>query len=158
MKEAQGIPAQAVGVEAPPQLIEPEQSVAEQGTTINDRTPKQEQGDGDIAMVDAPPLTQSGEEPSNTTRELQQAQINLPPPPPRNGNGGASASNSVLPSDKQTWLLPPLQPQLKGRKCLVLDLDETLVHSSFKVCLWTQHQPIELTLVDPPPSRLHHTS
>ena len=24
-------------------------------------------------------------------------------------------------------------PELKGRKCLVLDLDETLVHSSFKV-------------------------
>jgi RNA polymerase II subunit A small phosphatase-like protein len=31
-------------------------------------------------------------------------------------------------------LLPPLSPQLAGRKCLILDLDETLVHSSFKVC------------------------
>ena len=30
-------------------------------------------------------------------------------------------------------LLPPLAPQHAGRKCLVLDLDETLVHSSFKV-------------------------
>jgi RNA polymerase II subunit A small phosphatase-like protein len=29
-------------------------------------------------------------------------------------------------------LLPPLAPQHAGRKCLVLDLDETLVHSSFK--------------------------
>ncbi|KAH8895198.1 NLI interacting factor, partial [Thozetella sp. PMI_491] len=30
-------------------------------------------------------------------------------------------------------LLPPQSPELKGRKCLVLDLDETLVHSSFKI-------------------------
>jgi RNA polymerase II subunit A small phosphatase-like protein len=30
-------------------------------------------------------------------------------------------------------LLPPISPQHVGRKCLVLDLDETLVHSSFKV-------------------------
>ncbi|KAI9442638.1 NIF-domain-containing protein [Lactarius indigo] len=29
-------------------------------------------------------------------------------------------------------LLPPILPQHAGRKCLVLDLDETLVHSSFK--------------------------
>lgn len=33
-------------------------------------------------------------------------------------------------------LLPPLFPQHAGRKCLVLDLDETLVHSSFKVCFF----------------------
>lgn len=31
-------------------------------------------------------------------------------------------------------LLPPIAPIHAGRKCLVLDLDETLVHSSFKVC------------------------
>ncbi|KZT57740.1 NLI interacting factor [Calocera cornea HHB12733] len=30
-------------------------------------------------------------------------------------------------------LLPPLEPKLAGRKCLVLDLDETLLHSSFKM-------------------------
>ncbi|KIM45034.1 hypothetical protein M413DRAFT_441678 [Hebeloma cylindrosporum] len=29
-------------------------------------------------------------------------------------------------------LLPPISPEHVGRKCLVLDLDETLVHSSFK--------------------------
>ncbi|QLL33526.1 hypothetical protein HG536_0E04370 [Torulaspora globosa] len=29
-------------------------------------------------------------------------------------------------------LLPPKTPEFKGKKCLVLDLDETLVHSSFK--------------------------
>lgn len=36
-------------------------------------------------------------------------------------------------------LLPPIAPQHAGRKCLVLDLDETLVHSSFKVFFrWLQ--------------------
>jgi RNA polymerase II subunit A small phosphatase-like protein len=32
-------------------------------------------------------------------------------------------------------LLGPIAPEHQGRKCLVLDLDETLVHSSFKVWL-----------------------
>ncbi|KAI8344928.1 HAD-like domain-containing protein, partial [Blakeslea trispora] len=31
------------------------------------------------------------------------------------------------------WLLPPLAKEDEERKCLVLDLDETLVHSSFKI-------------------------
>ncbi|KAI7205908.1 NIF-domain-containing protein [Hortaea werneckii] len=35
--------------------------------------------------------------------------------------------------ETQKWLLPPLKPEHRGRKCLVLDLDETLVHSSFKI-------------------------
>jgi len=33
---------------------------------------------------------------------------------------------------KDDHLLPPIAEDRKGRKCLVLDLDETLVHSSFK--------------------------
>ncbi|KAL1914730.1 uncharacterized protein VTP21DRAFT_7988 [Calcarisporiella thermophila] len=35
--------------------------------------------------------------------------------------------------EEPCWLLAPLAPEDSGRKCLVLDLDETLVHSSFKV-------------------------
>lgn len=35
--------------------------------------------------------------------------------------------------EPQKWLLPPIANEHKGRKCLVLDLDETLVHSSFKI-------------------------
>lgn len=30
------------------------------------------------------------------------------------------------------WLLPPLADEMRGRKTLVVDLDETLIHSSFK--------------------------
>lgn len=48
----------------------------------------------------------------------------LPPPPPTAPPGQEGT---------QHWLLPPALPQLQNRKCLVLDLDETLVHSSFKV-------------------------
>lgn len=39
------------------------------------------------------------------------------------------------PEPAQKWLLPPITPQFSGKKCLVLDLDETLVHSSFKVSM-----------------------
>ena len=143
---------------APPQLIEPDQSVAEQGTAINDRTPQQEQADSDIAMVDAPPLAPAAEEPATTTREVAQAPVNLPPPPPRNGQDTtAPGSSAVTPSDKQRWLLPPLQPHFKGRKCLVLDLDETLVHSSFKVRTISSSVSCKLILPDPTPSRLYDT-
>ncbi|KAF3081171.1 hypothetical protein TWF569_004481 [Orbilia oligospora] len=43
----------------------------------------------------------------------------------------------ILPSEdqKSKWLLPPIAPEHTGKKCLVLDLDETLVHSSFRQLL-----------------------
>ncbi|KAH7910579.1 HAD-like domain-containing protein [Hygrophoropsis aurantiaca] len=45
-------------------------------------------------------------------------------------NGGAGIPKG--PDGSLRPLLPPIAPQHVGRKCLVLDLDETLVHSSFK--------------------------
>jgi len=45
-------------------------------------------------------------------------------------NGGAGIP--IGPDGVPRPLLPPLSPKHAGRKCLVLDLDETLVHSSFK--------------------------
>ena len=49
----------------------------------------------------------------------------------------ASQDESALstPEPAQKWLLPPITSQFSGKKCLVLDLDETLVHSSFKVSI-----------------------
>ncbi|GAB1204073.1 hypothetical protein APSETT445_002722 [Aspergillus pseudonomiae] len=55
----------------------------------------------------------------------------LPPPPPLVSPGQQAENESH--DREQQWLLPPPQPHLRDRKCLVLDLDETLVHSSFKV-------------------------
>ncbi|KAF7376091.1 FCP1-like proteiny domain-containing protein [Mycena sanguinolenta] len=45
-------------------------------------------------------------------------------------NGGAGIP--IGPDGAPRPLLPPIAPEHIGRKCLVLDLDETLVHSSFK--------------------------
>ncbi|KAJ7680259.1 protein phosphatase [Mycena polygramma] len=45
-------------------------------------------------------------------------------------NGGAGIP--IGPDGNPKPLLPPIAPEHVGRKCLVLDLDETLVHSSFK--------------------------
>lgn len=47
-----------------------------------------------------------------------------------------STMNSSAPSvhsEYKKWLLDPILEADKGKKCLVLDLDETLVHSSFKI-------------------------
>ncbi|KAJ7497231.1 NIF-domain-containing protein [Mycena latifolia] len=45
-------------------------------------------------------------------------------------NGGSGIP--IGPDGSPKPLLPPIAPEHIGRKCLVLDLDETLVHSSFK--------------------------
>ncbi|ELR06559.1 hypothetical protein VC83_07500 [Pseudogymnoascus destructans] len=87
----------------------------------------------------------SGE--GNTTKDVEgnqqtnTADITLPPPPAIAGAGtnsdalsqtqGPSVVDTV--EEKQQWLLPPIEPRFNGKKCLVLDLDETLVHSSFKI-------------------------
>lgn len=91
-----------------------EQTPATENATTNETTPKKPAGEGEI---------QSHEE------EVVQAPAVLPPPPPPPAPEVAIASEG----EQQQWLLPPAQPHLSNRKCLVLDLDETLVHSSFKV-------------------------
>jgi len=60
---------------------------------------------------------------------VTQQPISLPPPPPP----PLPPLSAPGRQGGQQWLLPPPQPHLHNRKCLVLDLDETLVHSSFKV-------------------------
>lgn len=88
----------------------------------------------------------------------EQDQRTVPPPPP-----GPSVAIAVpLPpitavEEQRKGLLPAIAPEHKGRKCLVLDLDETLVHSSFKVRTGAQI-PVSLDFhanilsLDSPPS------
>ena len=56
------------------------------------------------------------------------------------GNGGAATTlvDGCQTSEKTTpykgkFLLPDARPEDVNKKCIVIDLDETLVHSSFKV-------------------------
>lgn len=61
---------------------------------------------------------------------------NLPPPPnapPPTNYSSVRTHSYQSPAQPTIRLLPDIRPELQGRKCLVLDLDETLVHSSFKV-------------------------
>lgn len=44
-----------------------------------------------------------------------------------------SQTISRLRSSNRAYLLPPIRHQDMHKKCMVIDLDETLVHSSFKV-------------------------
>lgn len=149
----------------PPASIPADQNVSENVMAVDDRTPKQEERDSDVPMVDAPPIAPLSEEKSKSSegRDDGPPQINLPPPPPRNGQDrpaggvGRSPSNAATPSEKQQWLLPPLQPRFRGKKCLVLDLDETLVHSSFKVPFTLPETSLILRFLDTESSRFHNT-
>ncbi|KAK4546644.1 hypothetical protein LTR36_001861 [Oleoguttula mirabilis] len=82
------------------------------------------------------------------SRESSRADETLPPPPPlptstqqaqqqdvQAGDGNMQSQGALTSTrdETQKWLLPPLRSEHRGRKCLVLDLDETLVHSSFKI-------------------------
>lgn len=93
-------------------------------------------GDDDSAMDDALPedpqssiITQVSEDAAGRTIP--------PPPPPASGSPVATPLSEDIPSvgEPQKALLGPIRPEHQGRKCLVLDLDETLVHSSFKVSI-----------------------
>lgn len=54
----------------------------------------------------------------------------------------------LFPQPVPNALLPPIKLCDSGKKCMVIDLDETLVHSSFKVSLSRiQHDASDLTLL-----------
>lgn len=119
----------AVIVQAPPRTDPPAvQSPSQSG---RDR-------EGDVEIQDSDPLLNAEEEhatPDDVPQREDSVRHTLPPPPPVPQPG--PSDESIAPEsldEKQQWLLPPIAPRFKGKKCLVLDLDETLVHSSFKVC------------------------
>lgn len=98
------------------------------------RDPPAKDDDGDTEMSDA---VIEATEPAVQPVEVDDLQ-NLPPAPPMPAvpvpPTDAEGGLVIAPDQPQhEWLLPPILPQHQGRKCLVLDLDETLVHSSFKV-------------------------
>lgn len=118
----------------PPTTAIAEEEGSKEASPIDDRTPQQEARD--IEMPDAPPVPeQAAQQEAPAPSPPQTA---LPPPPPistpsRPAASDRQASNGATTDEQQKWLLPPIADRFKGKKCLVLDLDETLVHSSFKV-------------------------
>lgn len=81
--------------------------------------------DGDKAIArPLAPETSAEDDVKSSSHEEEATGLpdELPPPP-----------QTEQQESQQQWLLPPPLPHLRNRKCLVLDLDETLVHSSFKV-------------------------
>ena len=118
------------------------------GEVINDRATQQEANDelaGEtLASVPAPV------EESNVADESKtDATPLLPPPPPvltRRQESEQINTQTNGSSEQPKWLLPPIRPEHKGRKCLVLDLDETLVHSSFKVSIAVGYMNCETNL------------
>merc|ERR1719499_908456 len=59
---------------------------------------------------------------------------------------GADAEESSTDTETEPaqGLLPAMTPKTKGKKCLILDLDETLVHSSFQPIECSFSVPIEI--------------
>ncbi|KAI1827487.1 HAD-like domain-containing protein [Xylaria intraflava] len=94
----------------------------------------------DLEMSDADSATSQQENLPAIAAEDSYPKTVLPPPPPppiTNQEPITAEEEKVVLVEAdhpvQKYLLPPIEPRLKGRKCLVLDLDETLVHSSFKI-------------------------
>ncbi|KAF1972400.1 NIF-domain-containing protein [Bimuria novae-zelandiae CBS 107.79] len=112
----------------------------EQQQIIHDRTDSQEEKDQDIEMNDVPlastEVRHEGDDPSTDTQHDVSPKVDLPPPPPLEQRQIAvhnQTSDTSMSEPQQKYLLGPIRPEFKGKKCLVLDLDETLVHSSFKI-------------------------
>jgi carboxy-terminal domain RNA polymerase II polypeptide A small phosphatase len=127
-------------VEAPGPSITVNPPVTEHQDEEMTDAPSANDLDGDVEMPDADPAATA--KPPAPEEEYQKP---IPPPPPTTAPAPAPNATSITPEEQtvvpvvteqvpqQTFLLPPLEPRMKGKKCLVLDLDETLVHSSFKV-------------------------
>lgn len=119
--------------------VDPPHSVTSADETIHENASEKD-AEGDVSMPDADNSRQQNAQGSVNNADEQLPKVPPPPPGPVPAVPNAPTSTSVenpavFASEQQQerWLLPPQRPEHKGRKCLVLDLDETLVHSSFKI-------------------------
>ncbi|ESA44136.1 plasma membrane phosphatase required for sodium stress response, variant 2 [Neurospora crassa OR74A] len=127
------------GSSSPLASVEPPQQTNKEVEVVEEVVNEKDE-EGDVQMPDAAEESQQASHAADATTE--ESYTNLPPPPPgpvpaattTPTSGALIESPPVFPPDQpQKFLLPPQAPEFKGKKCLVLDLDETLVHSSFKI-------------------------
>jgi RNA polymerase II subunit A small phosphatase-like protein len=144
-----------IGIQGPTPGTTPVQSrpSTEGEQIILDQTPEQHQRDADLEMRDVPISTNDVqmEEPDAADQSQKPAPtIDLPPPPPLQQRKEEVQTQQAVEHEVVSptrALLPALKPAFKGKKCLVLDLDETLVHSSFKVRKWCAAAMIETNML-----------
>ncbi|KAF2714558.1 NIF-domain-containing protein [Pleomassaria siparia CBS 279.74] len=132
-----------IAVQTPTPVTTPVESRPsyDQEQIIHDRTDEQEQLDTQVEMEGHVPVStndvhQEGEKSTDESQSEVPHKIDLPPPPPleqRQIDTHKQLADTNLAESTQKFLLGPIQPRFQGKKCLVLDLDETLVHSSFKI-------------------------
>jgi RNA polymerase II subunit A small phosphatase-like protein len=134
-KEAESS-ASPAGPENPSVIVQgPTRAESKRVPATQSSSQDQKDGEGDVRMEDPEPLpaTEKEERAVSVPRKDETATKTVLPPPPPGPAPSEEASAPDSAEQKQTWLLPPIADRFKGKKCLVLDLDETLVHSSFKV-------------------------
>lgn len=124
------------GASNPVISVEPPHTTTATDAEKMEEVAPEKDAEGDVQMPDAENARQLVSQGA-----AEEALPRVPPPPPGPIPTVPSAPSNALvesppafaPDQPQKFLLPPQAPEHKGRKCLVLDLDETLVHSSFKV-------------------------
>lgn len=123
-----GTSGPSITINSPPQENHQENAPVPHAVTKDD--------DSDVNMTDDQPAVPEQVQPQSEEEQLAKP---IPPPPAPVPVVDSSSTNHEEPEataangETQKWLLPPLEPKFKGKKCLVLDLDETLVHASFKI-------------------------
>jgi len=118
--------------------VEPPHGASSDAETLEEAASEKD-AEGDVHMPDAEGTRQT----PAVGGTAEDSYTNLPPPPPGpipavpNPPTTTSVDSPPVfpPEQQQKFLLPPQAPEFRGKKCLVLDLDETLVHSSFKVSI-----------------------
>ncbi|KAI1368278.1 HAD-like domain-containing protein [Xylaria arbuscula] len=123
-----------VALPGPSTTANPLLSDSHDGEIAKDEVEESKDEDGDSEMPD---VDSQQVKPSVVASEDSYPKTVPPPPPPPIANEEPTVVEeekvAVAEPPQQKFLLPPIEPRFKGRKCLVLDLDETLVHSSFKI-------------------------
>ncbi|OQD72974.1 hypothetical protein PENDEC_c017G02156 [Penicillium decumbens] len=137
--QGEGTSAAVGSSDAPPVSLKEHEGagVMANGVIAESKSEEAQQSDEKASATEEPAATEStstsenaraaeSEETSHQEDVVQVPNVFPPPPPP-------PAPEISSDAGEQQWLLPRPLPHLQNRKCLVLDLDETLVHSSFKV-------------------------